>query len=157
MMTPNEEPAEGVVAFPPAPARPKNKGGRPPKVRRMGTANASSDAGDARWTVRGVPVGVRERALRAATRRKMTAGDWLIDAILRQEKADREAVSADEPQVSADEAGPSGPPAHPLQAQLDKLHADYVAVVEQNRAFEERLAALEKPLLSRLRAKLGAA
>ena len=65
------------------------KGGRPSKAR--GVPN-SSDAGDARWTIRGVPANVRDIAVKAAQSRGMTVGDWLAEAIV---ASDRKRVSAD--------------------------------------------------------------
>jgi hypothetical protein len=35
-----------------------------------------------RWTIRGVPPPVREMALRRATERGMTVGDWVAEAIV---------------------------------------------------------------------------
>lgn len=66
------------------------KTGRPKKAR--GAAN-SSDAADARWTVRGVPSNVREMATKAAKSRGMTVGDWLAEMVV---KSAREGLSADE-------------------------------------------------------------
>lgn len=70
----------------------RNKGGRPPKAR--GVAN-SSDAADARWTVRGVPVNVRVMAIKASSDRGMTVGDWLAEAVVAYARADSKMVSAD--------------------------------------------------------------
>jgi hypothetical protein len=50
---------------------PAKRVGRPPKSR--GAAN-SSDAADARWTVRGVPVNVRAIAIKASENKGMTVG-----------------------------------------------------------------------------------
>ena len=56
----------------------KAKAGRPSKAR---GAPMSSDAADARWTVRGVPSNIREIATKAAQNRGMTVGDWLAETI----------------------------------------------------------------------------
>jgi hypothetical protein len=66
------------------------KTGRPKKAR--GAAN-SSDAADARWTVRGVPSNVRDMATKAAKSRGMTVGDWLAEIIV---QSARKGLSADE-------------------------------------------------------------
>jgi hypothetical protein len=71
-------------------AKPKAKGGRPSKAR---GASMSSDAGDARWTVRGVPSNIRNMATKAAKSRGMTVGDWLAETIA---LSARKEVSADE-------------------------------------------------------------
>ena len=59
-------------------SRPRRRG-RPSRAR--GQPNSSDDAAG-RWTVRGVPPHVREMALRRATERGMTVGDWLAEAIV---------------------------------------------------------------------------
>jgi hypothetical protein len=64
----------------PAPSqRPARRRGRPPRAR--GKPNSSDDAAG-RWTIRGVPPPVREMALRRATERGMTVGDWVAEAII---------------------------------------------------------------------------
>lgn len=93
--------------------------GRPRKAR--GAAN-SSDAADARWTVRGVPLNVRAMAIKAAESRGMTVGDWLAEAVVAYARADGAKVSADASGVSAD--GGSNVPAMPLSADLAKLLED---------------------------------
>ncbi len=60
-------------------SRPRRRRGRPSRAR--GQPNSSDDAAG-RWTVRGVPPHVREMALRRATERGMTVGDWLAEAIV---------------------------------------------------------------------------
>ena len=75
----------------PKPA-PKHKGGRPRKSRGGGN---SSDASDARWTVRGIPPNVRDMATKASDSRGMTVGDWIAEAIVRHSRADKDGVSAD--------------------------------------------------------------
>jgi hypothetical protein len=62
-----------------APRRPRRRRGRPSRAR--GQPNSSDDA-SARWTVRGVPPHVRDMALRAASGRGMTVGDWVAEAIV---------------------------------------------------------------------------
>jgi hypothetical protein len=74
------------------PPAPKSKGGRPKKSR--GAAN-SADSAEARWTVRGVPVNVREMAVKAASKRGMTIGDWLAEVVAKAARADAKGVSAD--------------------------------------------------------------
>jgi len=113
--------------------------GRPPKAR--GAAN-SSDAADARWTVRGVPTNVRAMATKAAETKGMTVGDWLAEAVIAYARADRAGVSADGQIVSAD--GGANVPAMPLPQELK-------TTLE---AIQERLGKLEaerqKPFLVRL-------
>lgn len=70
-------------------AKAKAKGGRPSKAR---GASMSSDAGNARWTVRGVPSNIRDMATKAAKSRGMTVGDWLAEMIA---LSARRGVSAD--------------------------------------------------------------
>ena len=77
----------------------KAAGGRPRKAR--GAAN-SSDAADARWTVRGVPMNVRAMAIKAAENRDMTVGDWLAEAVVAYARSAKVEVSADGSGVSAD-------------------------------------------------------
>ena len=60
-------------------SRPRGRRGRPSRAR--GQPNSSDDAAG-RWTVRCVPPHVREMALRRATERGMTVGDWLAEAIV---------------------------------------------------------------------------
>ena len=59
--------------------RPGRRRGRPPRAR--GKPNSSDDAA-ARWTIRGVPPPVRDMAVRRATERGMTVGDWVAEAIV---------------------------------------------------------------------------
>lgn len=117
----------------------KNKGGRPPKAR--GAAN-SSDAADARWTVRGVPVNVRSMAIKAAADRGATVGDWLAEAIVAHARADPAKVSADDAMAQAD--GKTTAVAVPIPQDLMSLLTDV----------QTRLAKVEaessKPLLVRL-------
>jgi len=84
------EPATGVTDAP-KPA-PKRKGGRPRKSRGGGN---SSDAANARWTVRGIPTNVHKIATKAAESRGMTVGDKIAEAIVKHSRADKEGVSAD--------------------------------------------------------------
>ncbi|HYZ27053.1 MAG TPA: hypothetical protein VE597_09100, partial [Geminicoccaceae bacterium] len=46
-----------------------------------GRPNSSDDAAG-RWTIRGVPAPVREMAVRGASQRGMTVGDWVAEAIV---------------------------------------------------------------------------
>ena len=65
--------------------------GRPSKSR---GAPKSSDAADARWTVRGVPLKVRGMAIQAAGDRDMPVCDWLSEAVVAYVRAGREAPSS---------------------------------------------------------------
>jgi len=80
----------------PAKAPARKRGGRPRKARGAAT---STDKAAARWTVRGVPVNVREIATKAAENRGMTVGDWISEAVVAFSKADTNRVSADVPAV----------------------------------------------------------
>ena len=71
-------PAEEISAREVTP-RPRRRRGRPSRAR--GQPNSSDDAAG-RWTIRGVPAPVREMALRHATERGMTVGDWVAEAIV---------------------------------------------------------------------------
>jgi hypothetical protein len=86
----------------PAPAPPRRarrRRGRPSRAR--GQPNSSDDAA-ARWTVRGVPPPVRDIALRAATARGMTVGDWVAEAIVTVARAaDKAADGSRLPSVEA--------------------------------------------------------
>ena len=66
----------GEVAVP---TRPRRRRGRPSRAR--GQPNSSDDAAG-RWTIRGVPAPVRDMAVRQATQRGMTVGDWIAEAIV---------------------------------------------------------------------------
>ena len=95
-----------------APAR--KRGGRPRKARGAAT---STDKAAARWTVRGVPVNVREIATKVAENRGMTVGDWISEAVVAFSKADTNRVSADVPTVAlVDDM-------EDVQARLTKLEA----------------------------------
>jgi hypothetical protein len=119
--------------------------GRPRKAR--GAAN-SSDAADARWTVPGVPLNVRNIATKASENNGMTVGDWLAEAFVAYSRSDRSGVSADGEKVSAD--GGANVPAIPLSGELKDLLDE----------IQNRLAAVEsakpKPLLSKLFGRQGA-
>ena len=117
----------------------KAAGGRPRKAR--GAAN-SSDAADARWTVRGVPMNVRAMAIKAAENRAMTVGDWLAEAVVAYARSAKVEVSADGSGVSAD--GGANVPAIPLGDELVKVLADIQARLGKMEA--ER----QKPLLIRM-------
>ena len=60
------------------------KRGKPRQLSR-GAPN-TSDTADARWTVRGVPLNVREMAVSGAKERNMTVGDWLAEIIVLNRK-----------------------------------------------------------------------
>ena len=57
----------------------RRRRGRPSRAR--GQPNSSDDAAG-RWTIRGVPPHIRELAVRRATERGMTVGDWVAEAIV---------------------------------------------------------------------------
>jgi hypothetical protein len=88
----------GTTTAPRSAARGRGRPGRPSKAR--GRPN-SSDLASARWTVRGVPLPVRDMALRAADARGMTVGDWVAEAIITvaraADKADGNRLPAREP------------------------------------------------------------
>lgn len=116
----------------------ERRGGRPSKAR--GAPN-SSDAADARWTVRGVPVNVRAMALKAAETRGMTTGDWLSEAVIAFARADGPAVTADAPGVSADQV-PALPLPPEFKAALDVLSdiQDRLGKIEAERERPRRFA-----------------
>ncbi|HSA82865.1 MAG TPA: hypothetical protein VLE23_18755 [Geminicoccaceae bacterium] len=72
-------PSEAAAVEAPALRQPRRRRGRPSRAR--GHPNSSDDA-TARWTIRGVPPPVRDMALKAATARGMTVGDWVAEAIV---------------------------------------------------------------------------
>jgi len=82
----------------PVKAPAKKRGGRPRKARGAAT---SADKAATRWTVRGVPLNVREIATKAAENRGMTVGDWISEAVVAFSKADTNKVSADSTNVPA--------------------------------------------------------
>lgn len=107
------------------PARPRRRRGRPSRAR--GQPNSSDDAA-ARWTIRGVPPHVREMALRRATERGMTVGDWLAEAIVSFVRA-------------SDKAGPeranlpaTEPPPDMMQV-LQRLEERIARLEEQRQTF----------------------
>ena len=106
----------------------KAKAGRPSKAR---GAPMSSDAADARWTVRGVPSNIREMATKAAQNRGMTVGDWLAETIALSAKKD----------ISAD--GKNNLPALPMPELIDMVQT-----------MSDRLTAMEdkqsQPFFSKL-------
>jgi hypothetical protein len=63
---------------------PRRRRGRPSRAR--GQPNSSDDAAG-RWTIRGVPPPVRAIAVRRATERGMTVGDWVAEAIVGFERS----------------------------------------------------------------------
>jgi len=71
--------SEPATAEAPTRRQPRRRRGRPSKAR--GHPNSSDDA-SARWTIRGVPPPVRDMALKAASARGMTVGDWVAEAIV---------------------------------------------------------------------------
>ena len=73
-------------------AKPKKPRGRPSKAR---GAPASADKAQARWTVRGVPVNVRDMAVKAAYNKHLNVGDWITEAIISYARSDKGGLSAD--------------------------------------------------------------
>jgi hypothetical protein len=71
--------SEATGAETPARRQARRRRGRPSRAR--GHPNSSDDA-SARWTIRGVPPPVRDMALKAASARGMTVGDWVAEAIV---------------------------------------------------------------------------
>jgi len=102
-----------------------NRGGRPPRAR--GAPN-SSDAGDARWTVRGVPGNVRAMAVKGAAARGMTVGDWLAEAVIAYARGTH---ASDDTLVSADSTAVAIP--EDLGAVLRGIH-ERLAAVEKRRS-----------------------
>lgn len=88
----------------------------------------SSDAADARWTVRGVPLNVRAMATKAADKQGLTVGDWLAEAVIAYSRGKVSSAGAD---LSAD--GGANVPAMPLPSELPALLAD----------IQDRLKAIE--------------
>jgi hypothetical protein len=75
-----EDPGLAGDAYPrEAAPRLRRRRGRPSRAR--GQPNSSDEAAG-RWTIRGVPPHVRELAVRRATDRGMTVGDWVAEAIV---------------------------------------------------------------------------
>ncbi len=111
------------------------KRGKPRQLSR-GAPN-TSDTADARWTVRGVPLNVREMAVSGAKERNMTVGDWLAEIIV----LNRKSHTADDK---------TNLPTRPLP--------DLIELVD---TMNERLTAMEsersQPLLKRLLGRRKAA
>ncbi len=124
------------MADTPMPKAPRKPVGRPPKGRGAAT---SSDAADARWTVRGVPLNVRAMATKAAEKQGLTVGDWLAEAVTAYSRGK---VSSDGSGLSAD--GSANVPAMPLPAELPALLAD---IQDRLKAIE---AEKERSVLDRL-------
>jgi hypothetical protein len=74
----------------------RDVGGRPKRAR--GVSTTSPEAGPA-WSIRGVAPNVRAIAVREATARGATVGDWVSEAIVRHargaEPSDQTPVSSD--------------------------------------------------------------
>jgi hypothetical protein len=114
-----------MAADKPISKAPRKPVGRPPKGR---GAAMSSDAADARWTVRGVPLNVRAMATKAADRQGLTVGDWLAEAVIAYSRGK---VASAGDGVSAD--GGTNVPAMPLPSELPALLSD----------IQDRLKAIE--------------
>jgi len=102
-----------------APARRQSRRrGRPSKAR--GHPNSSDDA-TARWTIRGVPPPVRDMALKAATARGMTVGDWVAEAIVALARS-AERLAAAGPRLPTVDAPPDlGQVLRTLDERLNRL------------------------------------
>jgi hypothetical protein len=141
------ETGEGVLLDGDAAA--KSKGGRPKKSR---GAPTSSDSADMRWTIRGVPVNVREMALKAAESQGLTIGDWLAEAIVAKARLPKPGDSADRADVSADRQLITPE----LKAFLDEHRRLTEATVAQAVAqFSNRLDALENQKNQSLGRRIG--
>lgn len=93
----------------------------------------SSDAADARWTVRGVPLNVRAMATKAAEKQGLTVGDWLAEAVIAYSRGK---VSSAGDGLSAD--GGSNVPAMPLPSELPALLSDIQARLNAIEAEKQR-------------------
>jgi hypothetical protein len=96
----------------------RRRRGRPSKAR--GHPNSSDDA-TARWTIRGVPPPVRDMALKAATARGMTVGDWVAEAIVALARS-AERLAATGPRLPTVDAPPDlGQVLRTLDERLSRL------------------------------------
>ena len=111
----SSEPA--AVEVPPR-RQARRRRGRPSKAR--GYPNSSDDA-TARWTIRGVPPPVRDMALKAATARGMTVGDWVAEAIVALARS-AERLAATGPRLPTVDAPPDlGQVLRTLDERLSRL------------------------------------
>jgi hypothetical protein len=102
----------------------RRRRGRPSRAR--GQPNSSDDAAG-RWTIRGVPPHVREMAVRRATERGMTVGDWVAEAIVGFVRTSDKA-QGERSNLPATEAPPD-------MAQLLQRLDDRISRLEQRPAF----------------------
>jgi hypothetical protein len=105
-------------------SRLRRRRGRPSRAR--GQPNSSDDAAG-RWTIRGVPPHVREMAVRRATERGMTVGDWVAEAIVGFVRTSDKA-QGERSNLPATEAPPD-------MAQLLQRLDDRISRLEQRPAF----------------------
>jgi hypothetical protein len=113
---------------------PSGPRGRPSKAR--GQPN-SSDAANARWTIRGVSPKVREIALRAADGRGMTVGDWVAEAIIQMVRRGETTAAPNSSNLPATDAPPD---LSKMIARLDERLARLEA--QQKQTFMDRLLAI---------------
>ena len=110
--------SEATVAETPARRQARRRRGRPSRAR--GHPNSSDDA-SARWTIRGVPPPVRDMALKAASARGMTVGDWVAEAIVGLARS-AERVAAAGPRLPTVDAPPDlGQVLRTLDERLSRL------------------------------------
>jgi hypothetical protein len=113
-----------------APRPPRRRRGRPSRAR--GQPHSSDDA-RARWPIRGVPAPVRDMALRSASARGMTVGDWVAEAIVTAARGAERAAPAG-PRLPAVDAPPDiGQVLKTLDERLQRLEQ------RQTRGFFGRL------------------
>lgn len=117
---------------PSAPSVPSaaNRGGRPSKSR---GAPKSSDKGEDRWTIRGVPTNVRRLALAEAERRGLTLGDFVAEALVGYLKA----KSAEEPVSAAKDV--TVPKPEEMAGQIAQILDRMTALETQRRSLWSRL------------------
>lgn len=106
------------------------RGGRPSKSR---GAPKSSDKGEDRWTIRGVPTNVRKLVLVEAERRGLTLGDMVAEALVGYLKA----KSAEEPVSAAKDV--TVPKPEELAAQVATILERMTALESQRRGLWSRL------------------
>lgn len=107
-----------------------NRGGRPSKSR---GAPKSSDKGEDRWTIRGVPTNVRRLALAEAERRGLTLGDFVAEALVGYLKT----KSAEEPISAAKDV--TVPKPEEIAAQISQILDRMTALEGQRRSLWSRL------------------
>lgn len=114
----------------PAPLSAVKRGGRPSKSR---GAPKSSDKGEDRWTIRGVPTNVRALVLAEAERRGLTLGDMVAEALVGYLKA----KSAEQTLSAAKEV--TVPKPEELASQMALILDRMTALESQRRGLWSRL------------------